>query len=249
MHELGAGVLGELRERHAVGVAERERLGDRERPVRELGVGRDERQVDPVARERAQGEQAFEACHSTAGDDDVHRAAPYTFVAVKPQPAPPFLRMRARPRGTILDPMTYASERRRCPLCGEPIGVYEPVWRLAPRIGAERTSWLNLRGRAGTGRFAVARRRAGRPPASYWGNCPATVCGELIGRLGQPRGACADAEHGDQVTDRGIADPCPRSRPIQSLDPPRRSSTVAEGVHASTSAPRTGGAIARGASG
>lgn len=34
--------------------------------------------------------------------------------------------------------------RPRCPHCGEPIGAYEPVWWLAPLIGAERTSWLNL---------------------------------------------------------------------------------------------------------
>ena len=31
-----------------------------------------------------------------------------------------------------------------CPGCGKRIGVYEPIWRIAPDIGAEETSWLNL---------------------------------------------------------------------------------------------------------
>lgn len=35
-------------------------------------------------------------------------------------------------------------ERPVCPGCREPIGVYEPIWRIAPRIGAEPTSWLAL---------------------------------------------------------------------------------------------------------
>jgi hypothetical protein len=35
-------------------------------------------------------------------------------------------------------------DRPLCPQCGKPIGTYEPVWWFAPRIGAERTSWLNL---------------------------------------------------------------------------------------------------------
>jgi hypothetical protein len=41
-------------------------------------------------------------------------------------------------------------ERTLCPECGEPIGVYEPLWRIAPDIGAERTSWLRLSQRAAT---------------------------------------------------------------------------------------------------
>jgi len=36
-------------------------------------------------------------------------------------------------------------ERPSCPRCSEPIGVYEPVWRFAPHIGAERTSLLHVR--------------------------------------------------------------------------------------------------------
>jgi hypothetical protein len=31
-----------------------------------------------------------------------------------------------------------------CDGCGRRIGVYEPVWHVAPAIGAERTSWLRL---------------------------------------------------------------------------------------------------------
>jgi hypothetical protein len=37
--------------------------------------------------------------------------------------------------------------RPLCPACGEPIGAYEPVWRIAPHVGAELTSWLNSRER------------------------------------------------------------------------------------------------------
>jgi hypothetical protein len=57
-----------------MGMTEREGLGDGERPVRELRVGRGERQVDAVARERAQGEEAFEPRNPSAGDDHVRRA-------------------------------------------------------------------------------------------------------------------------------------------------------------------------------
>jgi hypothetical protein len=35
-------------------------------------------------------------------------------------------------------------ERPVCPGCGEPIGVYEPLWRIAADVGAERTAWLRL---------------------------------------------------------------------------------------------------------
>jgi len=37
-----------------------------------------------------------------------------------------------------------AAERPVCPGCGQPLGVYEPLWRIAPDVGAERTSWLRL---------------------------------------------------------------------------------------------------------
>jgi hypothetical protein len=38
-----------------------------------------------------------------------------------------------------------ADDRPSCPRCGEPIGTYEPVWHVAPHIGAEPTSWLRVR--------------------------------------------------------------------------------------------------------
>jgi hypothetical protein len=34
--------------------------------------------------------------------------------------------------------------RPRCPGCGEPIGVYEPLWMITPEAGAEPTSWLQV---------------------------------------------------------------------------------------------------------
>jgi hypothetical protein len=38
-----------------------------------------------------------------------------------------------------------ASDRPTCPHCGERIGAYEPVWWLAPHVGAELTSWLRIK--------------------------------------------------------------------------------------------------------
>ena len=35
-------------------------------------------------------------------------------------------------------------ERPLCPGCGLRVGVYEPIWRVAPNIGAEPTWWLHL---------------------------------------------------------------------------------------------------------
>ena len=34
--------------------------------------------------------------------------------------------------------------RPLCPGCGEPIGVYEPLWVITREAGAELTSWLQL---------------------------------------------------------------------------------------------------------
>ena len=34
--------------------------------------------------------------------------------------------------------------RPLCPGCGEPIGVYEPLWMITREAGAELTSWLQL---------------------------------------------------------------------------------------------------------
>jgi hypothetical protein len=38
--------------------------------------------------------------------------------------------------------MRADTQRPLCPGCGEPIGVYEPLWQVAPERGAEQTSWL-----------------------------------------------------------------------------------------------------------
>ena len=35
-------------------------------------------------------------------------------------------------------------DRPTCPGCGEPIGVYEPLWRVHPLLGAQPTSWMGL---------------------------------------------------------------------------------------------------------
>jgi hypothetical protein len=40
--------------------------------------------------------------------------------------------------------MPTGDGRLKCTGCGEPIGVYEALWRVHPWIGAERTSWLQL---------------------------------------------------------------------------------------------------------
>ena len=34
--------------------------------------------------------------------------------------------------------------RPLCPGCGEPVGVYEPLWMITREAGAELTSWLKL---------------------------------------------------------------------------------------------------------
>jgi hypothetical protein len=31
-----------------------------------------------------------------------------------------------------------------CQACGEPIGVYEPLWHVGLRTGAQSTAWLQL---------------------------------------------------------------------------------------------------------
>ena len=58
--------------------------------------------------------------------------------------------MGGRRACAILDRMSSRSiNRPSCPHCGEPIGVYEPVWRVAPELGAELTSWLRVKPRLG----------------------------------------------------------------------------------------------------
>ena len=51
---------------------------------------------------------------------------------------------RRRP-ATIPGMSGRSGDRPLCPQCGEQIGAYEPVWRLAPGIGAEPTSWLRVK--------------------------------------------------------------------------------------------------------
>jgi hypothetical protein len=43
------------------------------------------------------------------------------------------------------------THRPTCPQCSEPIGAYEPVWWISPRVGAERTSLLKLASALGPG--------------------------------------------------------------------------------------------------
>jgi hypothetical protein len=42
------------------------------------------------------------------------------------------------------DGESSAPQRPVCPGCGEPLGIYKALWRIAPDVGAERTSWLRL---------------------------------------------------------------------------------------------------------
>jgi hypothetical protein len=62
------------------------------------------------------------------------------------------MRTRGVPDGSrpgARDPVSMRSptdfQRPRCPVCGEQIGAYEPLWRLAPEVGAEPTSWLRVK--------------------------------------------------------------------------------------------------------
>jgi hypothetical protein len=45
----------------------------------------------------------------------------------------------------IVPAMSPPVTRPACPACGEPIGAYEAVWRFAPSLGAELTSWLRVK--------------------------------------------------------------------------------------------------------
>ena len=55
-----------------MGVAETERFSDRKRPVREVGVGRDQSEARAVPQRTVQGQQRLQAGDAAAGDDDVH---------------------------------------------------------------------------------------------------------------------------------------------------------------------------------
>ena len=70
--QLGAGVIGELRQRHAVRMAEPKRLGHRKRTVGEVRVRCRERDAHAVARDGAQPEQPLQPGHPAADDQDIH---------------------------------------------------------------------------------------------------------------------------------------------------------------------------------
>ena len=82
-------------ERVAAGDRERERVGDADRPVRELVVGGEQRDGDALAGEIAQREGGFQAGRAGAGDQDLQR------------------HLRLRVRGVRGFPRTYAVPRRR----------------------------------------------------------------------------------------------------------------------------------------
>ena len=69
--QLGAGGGDEGREREAAHFADVKRLGDRERPVDELVLRRDQLHRDVLGCERLQGERGLEPGDSGSGDDDV----------------------------------------------------------------------------------------------------------------------------------------------------------------------------------
>ena len=64
-----------MHERGPAPAAERERLGDRERSVDEVGGGGDERQLHSVARHRVEREQSFQSGDAAAGDNNAMRVA------------------------------------------------------------------------------------------------------------------------------------------------------------------------------
>ena len=63
-------------------MAEREGLGDRQRAVDEVGGGGDERQLDPVARQRVEREQSFESGDAAAGNNNAMRSVGHEFTRV-----------------------------------------------------------------------------------------------------------------------------------------------------------------------
>jgi hypothetical protein len=67
--ELDARGGGERRELEPVRARGVERLGDRDRPVPEEGVGRQQLDVHQIAGQMAQGEHRFQARHAPAGDE------------------------------------------------------------------------------------------------------------------------------------------------------------------------------------
>ena len=74
-----------MRQRGPALVAERERLGDRQRAVDEVGGGGDERQLDAVARQRVEREQSFESGDAAAGNNNAMRSVGHEFTGVVDQ--------------------------------------------------------------------------------------------------------------------------------------------------------------------
>ncbi len=50
-----------------------ERLGDAQRPIEEVALRRQQRDVDLFGSEAAKGQQGLERCNSAARDEQVHR--------------------------------------------------------------------------------------------------------------------------------------------------------------------------------
>ena len=97
-HELGAGVGSEARERHPVGVAEAERLADRERPVGEIGVRRDQRQA---------GRSPSALCSASSASRPA-TPPPATTISVTAPPG------RARARSARAPPASSAASSAGC---------------------------------------------------------------------------------------------------------------------------------------
>ena len=71
-HEGRAGVGCQLRKLEVTHLAEPERLGHRERPVPEVGLGRDQLDAYAIFCERPQSERGFECRDASACDEDVN---------------------------------------------------------------------------------------------------------------------------------------------------------------------------------
>ena len=70
--EVGAGVRGQLESSKCCDFAERERLGDRERPVPEVWLGCDKLDVYAIPGQRPQRERSLERRDTSTRDENVH---------------------------------------------------------------------------------------------------------------------------------------------------------------------------------
>ena len=69
----GAEVARDVGERMVRGVPEAERLGNRHRPVHEIGLGSEQRHARAIARQLAQRDQRLQGGDAASGDEDVRR--------------------------------------------------------------------------------------------------------------------------------------------------------------------------------